>query len=269
MKADPPTDETYIISFSQFIKVDEYQDRKTGEIKPINMELRFLDSFRFMSSSLDKLASNLATEDLNILGKYYKNESFDLLRRRSKFDHTNLPLKHSFYSSLRGDYILNEDYKHAQKVWNALDCKNFKDYHMLYLQSDALLLADIFEKFRNICINMYGLDPVHYFTTPGLSWDALLKTTVIKLDLNQDPDMLLMIEKGIHGWISTVTHIYGKANNPYIPETYDKSKPNNYIIYLDANNLCGWAMSQSLLTGKFKWYKKELDVFNIPDNSRS
>ena len=89
-----------------------------------------------------------------------------------------------------------------------------------------------------------------------MSWDALLKSTKVKLDLLTDPDMLLMVEKGIRGGISTITHRYAKANNPYIQETYDKNNPNSYIIYLDANNLYGWAMSQYLPMGGFKWVKK-------------
>jgi len=162
------------------------------------------------------------------------------------------------------------DHKNTQNIWLKFNCKTFKDYHMLYLQSDTLLLTDVFENFRATCLDTYKLDPVHYFTSPGLSWDALLKETKIKLDLLKDPDMLLMIEKGIRGGISTITHRYAKANNPYIQESYDETKPNSYITYLDANNLYGWAMSQYLPTGNFKWKKnvEDIDVLDISDKSR-
>ena len=221
LKAIPQTDETYI-SFSQYIKVNEI----------ISMELRFIDSFRFMSSSLPKLASNLKDGNLNNLYKYYQDEKFQLLRRKgiypydwlddiTKFNHEKLPKKDKFYNILSNEDITNEDYKHAQTIWKKFNCKTFKDYHMLYLQSDTLLLGDVFENFRTTCLDTYKLDPARYFTYPGLSWDALLKETKVKLDLLKDPDMLLMIEKGIRGGISTITHRYAKANNPYIQESYN------------------------------------------------
>ena len=280
LKAIPQTDETYI-SFSQSIKVDEYED-KNGDIKPIYREIRFLDSFRFMSSSLDKLASNLHDEHMSNLMSYYpEKEKFSLLRRKGvypyewvdtddKFKEEQLPSKKEFYSELRQEHITDFDYNHANDVWKVFNCKTFKDYHMLYLQSDTLLLADVFENFRKTCITTYNLDPVHYYTAPGLSWDALLKQTNVKLDLIQDPDMLLFIEKGIRGGISTITHRYAKANNPYIPKTYDSNKPKSYITYLDANNLYGYAMQQYLPTGKFKWLKNiaEFDVGYISDTSK-
>ena len=275
LKAIPQTDETYI-SFSQYIKVGEITVSKS-----INMELRFIDSFRFMSSSLAKLASNLSDENFKNLSKYYQDDQFKLLRKKGvypydwmddilKFNYEKLPNKEKFYSMLNNEDISNEDYKHAQNIWKKFKCKTFRDYHMLYLKSDTLLLADVFENFRTTCLDTYKLDPARYFTSPGLSWDALLKETKVKLDLLKDPDMLLMIEKGIRGGISTITHRYAKANNPYIQESYDKNKPHSYITYLDANNLYGWAMSQYLPTGKFKWVKNvnDIDVLDIDDEAR-
>ena len=155
------------------------------------MELRFLDSFRFMSVSLAKLSSNLRDEDLQNLSKYYKDEQFHLLIRKgiypydwmddiSKFNRTELANKNKFYSSLNNEDISNEDYKHANHVWKSFNCQTFKDYHMLYLKSDTLLLADVFENFETACLETYKLDPAHYFTSPGLSWDSLLKETKIK-----------------------------------------------------------------------------------------
>ena len=126
------------------------------------------------------------------------------------------------------------------------------EYHNLYLKSDILLLADVFENFRKTCLQYYKLDPCHYFTSPGLSWDAMLKMTNIKLELMTDIDMFQFIEKGMRGGISYIANRYGKANSKYMRE-YNEKAASKYIMYLDANNLYGWAMSQYLPTGGFKW----------------
>ena len=277
LKAIAQTDEKYI-SFSQSIAVDNYTNKMKQTIN-IYRELRFLDSYRFMSSSLEKLAANVPDESLHIMMQHYTNrEEFNLLRRKgvypyewmnddSKFDERQLPSIEHFYSSLRGEGVTDDDYLHACTVWKTFNCQTFKDYHNLYLKSDTLLLADVFENFRDTCFKTYDLDPAHYYTAPGLSWSALLKHTNIKLDLLQDPDMLLMVESGIRGGVSTISHRYAKANNPYLPESYDESKPTSYIMYLDANNLYGWAMSQYLPTGGFKWFKGHIDVMSVSDES--
>jgi len=115
----------------------------------------------------------------------------------------------------------------------------------------VLISADIFENFRNVCESNYDLDPAWYYTSPGLEWDAMLKATKVTLQLLIDPDMLLLVEKGIRGGICTISHRYGEANNPYIGNKCDKTKPSKYLINLDANNLYGWAMSQDLPSGGF------------------
>ena len=130
--------------------------------------------------------------------------------------------------------------------------KNLEDYHDLYNQTDVLLLADVFENFRNICCDHYKLDPAHYFTAPGLAWDAALKVTEVKLELLSDMDMLLMVEKGIRGGVSMISNRYGKSNYKYMDDRFDASKPSKYITYLDANNLYGWAMSKPLPTHDFE-----------------
>ena len=124
----------------------------------------------------------------------------------------------------------------------------------MYAQSDTLLLADVFENFRDKCIEIYELDPVYFVSAPGLAWQACLKKTEVKLELITDYDMLLMIEKGIRGGICQATHKYAKANNKYM-KNYDKNNESSYLKYLDANNLYGWAMSQKLLVDGFKWVK--------------
>ena len=115
-----------------------------------------------------------------------------------------------------------------------------------------LLLADVFENFRNTCLLQYKLDPAHYYSSSGMSWDTLLKKTGVKLELLTDYDQHLFIEKGIRGGISMVSKRYAKANNPNV-EGYDPENQNSHIMYLDANKLYGWAMSQALPTGGFQW----------------
>jgi hypothetical protein len=131
------------------------------------------------------------------------------------------------------------------------------EYHDLYLKTDVLLLADVFENFRELCLDYYGLDAAHYFTSPGLAWDAALKLSKVKLELLTDPDMFLMVEKGIRGGISVISNRYSVANNKYMGPSYDETKPSKFITYLDANNLYGWAMCQPLPTSDFKWIDPE------------
>ena len=178
----------------------------------------------------------------------------DYVSCMTKFDETQLPPKKEFYSKLNDEDITEDEYQHALNVWKTFGCKNIRDYHDLYLKSDVLLLADVFENFRSTCLCHYNLDPAHYYTSPGLAWDACLKETGQQLQLLHDYDMLMMFEKGIRGGISHISKRYAEANNKYM-ENYDPDKPPSYIQYLDANNLYGWAMSQPLPTGGFKWTK--------------
>ena len=127
-----------------------------------------------------------------------------------------------------------------------------KDYHTLYNLSDVLLLADIFENFKSICMNHYGLDPAWYFSAPGLAWDATLQITKVQLELLSNPDMLLMIESGIRGAIATISHRHAKANNEYMGAEFDPTKESKFIPYLDVNGLYSWAMSKQLPTSGFE-----------------
>ena len=171
--------------------------------------LTFIDSFQFMSSSLDKLVSNLPKEALIYTSQKFKGEKLDLMSQKGvypydfmdSFDKFNekLPSKEDFHSILNDEHITDDQYKHAQNVWNTFNLKNMGEYHDLYLKSDILLLADVFENFRKTCLQYYKLDPCHYFTSPGLSWDAMLKMTKMQLELMTDIDMFQFIEKGMRG----------------------------------------------------------------------
>ena len=127
------------------------------------------------------------------------------------------------------------------------------DYHDLYLRTDVVLLAPVYEAFRDTCLRHYKLDPAHFYTSPGLAWKACLKQTGIRLELLTDPDMLLMFERGIRGGITQVVRKYASANNKYMGDRFDPKSESSYLQYLDATNLYGWAMSQPLPTGGFKW----------------
>ena len=151
-------------------------------------------------------------------------------------------------------HISLKDYLTCEKIWGKFDIKNVGDYHDHYLKKDVLLLADVFEKFIDTCLKFYGLDPCHYFSSPGLSWDAMLKMTGVKLEKISDIDKYLFIEKGLRGGISYIAKRYAKANNKYMND-YDPKKPSTFITYLDMNNLYGWAMSEYLPYGRFKWLK--------------
>ena len=166
-----------------------------------------------------------------------------------RFNETSLPSKESFYSNLNMEDLDDIDYRHGINVFNKFKLNNLGDYHDLYVQSDTLFIADVFEKFRVMCLKEYELDPAHFLSLPGLAWQACLKKTIIELELLTDYDMRLMVEEGIRGGICHSIHRYAKANNKYMKNNEESS----YIQYLDANNLYGWAMSKKLPVNGFKW----------------
>ena len=137
------------------------------------------------------------------------------------------------------------DYRHGNNVFNKFKLNNLGEYHDLYYQRDTLLLADVFENFRNTCLKVYELYPAHFLSLPGLAWRACLRKTNVKLKLLTDYDMLLTVEEGIRGGICHSIHRYAKANNKYM-NNYNENEEYSYIQYLDANNLYGWEMSQKL-----------------------
>ena len=275
----------------------------------ITYKIKFIDSFRFMSSLLSKLVDNLSegihnnkcsdcksnidyvriTKKKKLLLKcfncniYYKKKfnndlikkfkntysfcnndtsslecinKFVLLLRKGvypyeymdtceRYSEISLPSKEEFYSNLNIEDISDIDYRHANNVFKRFKLENLGDYHDLYGQSDMLLLADVFNNFRDMCIKEYELDPAQFLSLPGLAWQACLKKTNIELELLTDYDMLLMVEEGIRGGICHSKHRYAKANNKYM-KNYNNNEESSYIQYLDANNLYGWAMSKKL-----------------------
>ena len=183
-----------------------------GKLLPKKFEIRFIDSFKFLQTSLAKLVSNHTPRDFKNLNRVIKNNSslltrkgvypYDYVTSIDKLKETKLPSKDEFYSKLLDERISEEDYQHAINVWNTFNCQTVEDYHDLYLKTDVLLLADVFENFRKTCLKHYKLDPCHYYTAPGLAWDACLEETKQKLQLLKDYDMLMMFERGIRGGIS-------------------------------------------------------------------
>ena len=261
-----PNNEEKYISFAKKIVVDTFTNKEGNRVE-VKRDIRFIDSFKFMASSLDKLVTNLPNESFKNLKSCYEGDKLKLLLRKGVFPYdwfdgfdklnaTQLPPKEAFYSKLSDEDITEDNYQHAKKVWETFNMKTMREYHDLYLESDVLLLADVFENFRDVCQKNYGLDPAWYYTAPGLAWDATLKITKVNLELLTDIDILLMIEKGVRGGVSMISTRYGKANNPYMSE-YDPKLQTKYITYLDANNLYGGGMSEKLPTHGFRWMSEE------------
>ncbi|XP_072743627.1 uncharacterized protein [Anoplolepis gracilipes] len=254
----PITKEKYI-SFTKNVKITK--DEAGNYIK-----LRFIDSYQFFTTSLNKLISLLSKDKFKILQSEFKNlstEDFNLLTKKGIFPYEYidcvdklqdvcLPSRESFYSSLTGNTVSECDYAHAETVWKRFSIRTLGDYSDLYLKTDVLLLADIFENFRESCIKSYGLDPAYYYTLPEYTWDAMLKHTKITFELLTDINMVMFIERGIRSGLSQCSNRYARANNKYM-QSYDSSKPSTYLMYFDVNNLYEWAMCQPLPYTDFRW----------------
>ena len=269
-----PNNKERYISFSKTIKTGEYKN-KNGETKNKYFKIIFKDSMKFMLSSIEALVGNLPSDGFKNLEKHFTPEKVKLLKQKGFFPYDYMdkleklkddepPPQEAFYSKLSGKGINKSCYEHVLNVWKTWNMKTLKDYLKLYNISDVLLLADVFENFRDLCLKNYGLDPVYYYTAPGLAWEAMLKMTNINLELLSDVDMLLMIEKGIRGGISIISNRYGKANNKYMKD-FNKTELSKHLIYVDANNLYGGAMSQKLPTHGFKWLSNK-EIENLYNN---
>ena len=269
---------------------DDFHVIATNSEKFISVQignLRILDSCQFLPGSLDSLVENLKRDGENKFvhtRRHFEDPAkfrmilrkgvypYEYMSSRDKFSESQLPPRESFYSKLTQSECSVEDYEHAQLVWKTFGLRNMQEYHDLYLLTDVLLLADVFESFREFSLKNYHLDPAHYYTSPGLSFDACLKMTRAKIELLADSDSLLFFESAIRGGVSMITHRYARANNPHL-EHHDPLLPSSYLQYYDANNLYGWSMSQPLPTGNFKFLNFSdfcnIDFAKIPDDSET
>ena len=211
--------------------------------KKFNKDLikKFKNTYSFCNSDLNKFILLLRK------GVY----SYEYMDSWETFNETSLPSKEDFYSNLNMEDIDDTDSRHGTNVFKGFKLENLGDYHDLYVQHDTLLLADVFENFRNMCIKVYELDPAQFISLPGLAWQVCLKKTNIELELLTDYGMLLVVEEGIRGGICHSIHRYAKANNKYM-KNYNNNEELSHIQYLDANNFYGWAMSKKLPVNGFK-----------------
>lgn len=259
---------------------------KNIKLIPLNTEkcisftldnIRFLDSFSFLSSKLDSLVENLKNSkyDFPVFNSFFDSRHKSLLLRKGVFPYNyftsfevlkqkSLPDKSHFFNNLNNSNISDEDFNFANKIFKKFKCVTFKDYLSLYLNTDVVLLADVFENFRELSNRFYNLDPVHFYTTPSLTWSAGLKYTNVTLELLTDINMYLMLESGIRGGMVLVSKRFVRANNKYL-KSFNPSLPSNYIVSVDVNNLYGSSMSLNKLpVSNFKWLSvEEIKEFNL------
>jgi hypothetical protein len=233
--------------------------------------LTFKDSLQFMPGSLEALVACLLESGKDKFVQLRKafegatdEEGIDLLLRKgvypydymndaSRLDEDRLPAREHFFSTLTNRECSEKDYAHAQRVWAKFNCRTLLDYHNLYLKVDVLQLADVFESFRNSNHTHFGLDPSYYVSAPQFSWDCMMKMTDCELTLLNDPAMFEVINRNLRGGITMISKRYAKANNKYMDGLYNPNEPSSYILYLYANNLYGWAMSEPLPYDYFVW----------------
>ena len=211
----------------------------------LNENIVFIDSMLFLINSLDKFVKNLSSEDFKYLSEVFSCEKLKLVKQKGiylyeyfnsfgRFKESKLPDIDKSFSSLKHRGISEKEYQRAYDVWKVFGIKNVGQYHDLYLKTHVLLLCYVFEKFITVCLKHYGLDPCHYFSSPGLSWDAMLKMTGIQLEKINNIDVHLFLEKRMRGGVS------------YISKRYSKSDENTEIMYWQLNNLYGTVMMVDL-----------------------
>ncbi|CAG0892350.1 unnamed protein product [Darwinula stevensoni] len=235
--------------------------------------ITFLDSFQFLSCSLDKLVSSLGEEmDLTILKEAFPEttpEQLTLLQRKGYFPYeyitdmkilseTQLPPRENFFSLLKAETISEDQYRHAIQVWDTFHCKTIGDYGLLYCRVDTLLLATVFERFRRQTMHDFGLEACMFVSLPSLSMAAALKTSKVKLELVTNIDQHLMWEAGIRGGICVAPEKFSKANNIYMGSAHDENKESSFIFYFDCNSLYAYVMwNFKLPCGAFRFLDEE------------
>ncbi|MES9902020.1 MAG: endonuclease domain-containing protein [Sedimenticola sp.] len=267
--------------------IGKFKDLNINVI-PNNMEkyvsfsigpLKFIDSCQFLNASLECLVDNLAVDGMTHFNHFRKEFADDskarlMLRKNvypygycdsfERFEERSLPSRDKFYNQLSKSDISDADFEHAQNVWREFDMQNFGEFHDMYLLTDVALLACVFERFRDTCLEHYGLDPCWFLTSPGLSWSSALKMTECTLSLITDPTMYLFFEKGVRGGVSMITKRFSQSNNKHIPDDYIEDDVSKYIMYQDCTNLYGKAMSMPLPTGEMRWLTDtEIEEFDI------
>ena len=247
---------------------------RTKDNVPVFFDIKFLDSFQFMASSLASLANNLNKfPETETLRKDYPNLTRDMIVRKgvfpyayfdelSKLDETCLPSIEKFKNDLSGEDCSADDYSHAQLAWAQFNCKTFGDYMLAYLKLDVFLLTDVFEEFRRVALKEDKLDPVHFVSLPAMSFKSAFKMTKETIHLLNDPEMYNLFERGIRGGLTFVNQHYVKS------ETVNDEHV--HLKYIDANNLYGSALSKPLPHSEFSWLDdSQLEYFSNPDNIKN
>ena len=274
--------------------VDDDGDGGSGSIRyddvkliPLNSEkslqvqignVLFLDSFQFLSASLDTLVATLAKsgkEKFRHTTRYVGERDYlfqkgvfcyNYMTDRSKFDDIALPPKDEFYNHLIDEPISDDDYARALAIWSDYDMKNLRQYHDFYLTTDVLLLTDVFQSFRETMLRDCGLDCLHFPSLPSMSLQMALKMTDVELDLICDPDIYLTIESGIRGGMSYVAQRYARANEPSLPD-YRPDEPTSHLAYWDCNSLYATCQTYPLPVGNFRFLSSDeihsFDLFSI------
>lgn len=228
--------------------------------------VQFIDSMRFLTSSLAKLAKNCPclplTDTLPFPPSITRSKGvfpYSFFDGKEKLDITALPSREDFYDTLNRCHVSEQDYQHALNSWSLMGSKNFGDYMLNYLQLDVYLLADVFEEFRRMSLEQDGLDPVNYVSLPGLSWDSAFKMTETEVHLLTEEDQYEFFERGIRGGCTFVNKHHLQRNSPD-DEDYDPNQPHNELLYIDANNLYGNALSKQLPQSDFEWVKDPVEM---------
>lgn len=267
----PLTSEKYLAIDTSF-PIDRLKfTTKDGQVvdKEVTMHIIFKDSYQFLSASLEKLVSMLEECDFvhsKLLGYPYsfiKSKGvfpYNYFDSTDKLKLTHLPSQASFYDELRQESLSDEDYDRAQNAWVNLGCQTFEDYMLSYLKMDVYQLADIFEKFRTTCLKQDQIDPVYYPTLPSMSWDLAFKSTRAKVDLLSDMEMYDFFDSGIRGGMTFVNKHYLTVNSPRVPDKYNPQACSEDLLYVDANNLYGNALSMKLPLRDFEWVKETVEL---------